>query len=257
MTLQVKDRVLETTTTTGTGDIALGGAYTGFRTFASVCSVNDTCYYLIEGVDGNGYPSGDWEAGLGTYSGTNNLTRTTVLASSNAGSLVNLAIGAKRVGISPIAANIYLPTNLITLVRLHATVSIANNTFAAQSWVASDIVQDVLGAWASGSPTRFTTPAGYTKARFTMQATWTSNSVGNRWAYAQANGSGSNLVMENVVPGVNEGACAAQSVWITGLSPSSDYFEFFFAQNSGGALNLTGGASSLVIASHAMIEWAL
>ena len=35
-------RVLETTTTTGTGALTLDGALTGFRAFASVCSTNDT-----------------------------------------------------------------------------------------------------------------------------------------------------------------------------------------------------------------------
>lgn len=104
MSLIVKDRVMEFTITTGTGALALSGAITGFRRFSAVCSTNDTCYYFIEAVDANGIPSGDWEAGLGTYSGTNTLTRTTVHASSNAGSAVNFSAGVKRVSIAQTAA---------------------------------------------------------------------------------------------------------------------------------------------------------
>ena len=94
-----KDRCLETSTSTGTGNFTLAGAVTGFRTFASVCSTNDTVYYFIEAVDSNGIPTGDWETGLGTYSASNTLTRTTVLDSSNSGSAVSFSSGTKRVGL--------------------------------------------------------------------------------------------------------------------------------------------------------------
>lgn len=92
------DRVHETTATTGTGALTLAGAVdASFRTFASVCSTSDTFYYtLVEaGVA--------WETGLGTYSGTNTLTRTSVKASSNGGSAINLGSGAKFVFMTPIA----------------------------------------------------------------------------------------------------------------------------------------------------------
>lgn len=94
-------RVLETSTTTGTGALTLAGAITGFRAFSSVMtSPSDTCPYYIEAVDGDGVPTGDWECGLGTYSGANTLTRTTVVRSSNSGSAVSFAAGTKRVGIT-------------------------------------------------------------------------------------------------------------------------------------------------------------
>lgn len=116
MALVVKDRVKETTTTTGTGALSLAGAITGFRTFASVCSVNDTVYYGLHAVDGAGAPTGDWEVGLGTYSATNTLTRTTILASSNSGSAVSLSSGTKQVWID-IAASDYatVRTNAIAV----------------------------------------------------------------------------------------------------------------------------------------------
>ena len=84
MALVVKDRVQETTTTTGTGTVTLAGAVTGFQTFAAIGDGN-TCYYAI--TSGN-----DWEVGLGTYtaSGTT-LSRDTILESSNSGSAITLS----------------------------------------------------------------------------------------------------------------------------------------------------------------------
>ena len=98
--LVTKDRVVETTTTTGTGALSLSGPLIGYQAFADVCAIGDTCYYVIEAIDSNGVPTGDWETGLGTYSAAGTLTRTTVHASSNAGAAVNLATGNKRVMIA-------------------------------------------------------------------------------------------------------------------------------------------------------------
>lgn len=84
MALVVKDRVQETTTTTGTGTVTLAGAVTGFQTF-SVIGDGNTTYYAI--TSGN-----DWEVGIGTYtaSGTT-LSRDTILESSNSGSAITLS----------------------------------------------------------------------------------------------------------------------------------------------------------------------
>lgn len=100
MALIVEDRVAETSTTTGTGSFALDGAVTSFKTFASVCTVNDTVYYMIEAIDAAGVPSGAWESGLGTYSAANTLARTTVSRSSNANAAVSFSAGTKRCYIS-------------------------------------------------------------------------------------------------------------------------------------------------------------
>ena len=96
MALVVADRVKEVTTTTGTGTISLGGAQANFVAFSSVLSDGDTTYYAI--VDNNNL---DYEVGLGTYaSAGNTLARTTVLDSSDGGSLVNLSAGQKDVFIT-------------------------------------------------------------------------------------------------------------------------------------------------------------
>jgi hypothetical protein len=98
MTLVVADRIQQTTTTTGTGTLTLAGSVAGFRAF-SVIGDGNSCYYVID--DG----AGNWEVGVGTYtlSGTT-LTRTTVLASSNGGSLVSFASGTKNVWVDAPAA---------------------------------------------------------------------------------------------------------------------------------------------------------
>lgn len=82
MAQRYADRIAESTTTTGTGAITLGGALTGFKPFSSICSVGDTVFYSIWSVDGSGNPSGPWETGLGTYSATSTLTRTTPISGS-------------------------------------------------------------------------------------------------------------------------------------------------------------------------------
>lgn len=63
MALKIADRVRETTTTTGTGTINLGGAVANFETFADNLSNSDTTYYAI--VDST---NGAFEVGLGTFS---------------------------------------------------------------------------------------------------------------------------------------------------------------------------------------------
>jgi hypothetical protein len=90
MALVLADRVQETTTTTGTGTVTLAGATNGYQTFAAVGDGNST-YYTIAGIS-------EWEVGIGTYtaSGTT-LSRTTVLSSSNSGSLVSFSAGTKNV----------------------------------------------------------------------------------------------------------------------------------------------------------------
>lgn len=101
-------RVFETSTTTGTGSLTLAGtAPTGFRPFSAVMtSPSDTCMYLIQGVDGSGNVTAEWELGIGTYTASNTLARTTVIASSNAGSLVNFSAGTKQVAIAAEATRV-------------------------------------------------------------------------------------------------------------------------------------------------------
>jgi hypothetical protein len=90
MSLVIADRVKETTSTTGTGTVTLLGASMGFQSFAAIGNGNTT-YYTIAGQG-----TSEWEVGVGTYT-SSGLARTTVLASSNSGSLVNFSAGTKDV----------------------------------------------------------------------------------------------------------------------------------------------------------------
>lgn len=92
MALVIKDRVKETTTSTGTGTITLAGAVSGYQSFSVIGNANTTYYTIVDGTNGT------WEVGIGTYtsSGTT-LSRDTILESSNSGSAVNFAAGTKDV----------------------------------------------------------------------------------------------------------------------------------------------------------------
>ena len=105
MALVLNDRVKETSTTTGVGAMALGGAATGFETFAAGVGNNNTTYYAIwnQGTT-------EWEVGLGTLDGTSaNLTRTTPISSSNSDAAVNFTSGTKDVFCTlPASKSVYL-----------------------------------------------------------------------------------------------------------------------------------------------------
>jgi hypothetical protein len=93
MALVINDRVKETTTTTGTGAVSLAGAVTGFETFAAGVGNSNTTYYCIVHQTAN-----EFEVGLGTLDGdSSDLTRTTVISSSNSDSAVDFAAGTKDV----------------------------------------------------------------------------------------------------------------------------------------------------------------
>jgi hypothetical protein len=89
MALVLADRVLETTTTAGSGTITLAGAKQGYQSFSLAIGSGNQTYYTIAG-------SIEWEVGIGTYS-ANTLTRDTVLSSSSSGGKVTFSAGSKDV----------------------------------------------------------------------------------------------------------------------------------------------------------------
>ena len=76
MALVLKDRVKETTTTTGTGTYTLAGAVTGFEAFSSVGNGNTTYYACSDGTT---------------------LARTTILQSSNSDNAVDWSAGTRTI----------------------------------------------------------------------------------------------------------------------------------------------------------------
>lgn len=88
----IADRVKETTTTTGTGNLTLAGAVAQFESFNTAFGTAAPFYYVI--TDANG---ADWEVGTGELSNATTLVRTTVHQSSNADAKVNLSAGTHAV----------------------------------------------------------------------------------------------------------------------------------------------------------------
>lgn len=138
MTFILKDRVQETSTSTGTGNFTLDGANTNYQSFSSVCSTNDTFWYAIihTGIA--------WETGIGTYSAVNTLTRTTVLESSNANALVNFGAGNKIVIMSLPASRarlIFFGANDLENIMAHNAVGdgVADDTAAWNAMIAAAV----------------------------------------------------------------------------------------------------------------------
>lgn len=117
MALIVKDRVQETSTTTGTGTLTLAGAISGFQTFSSAIGNGNTTYYAIVGGT-------EWEVGIGTI-GAGTLARTTLLASST-GSAVSFSAGIKNVFCTYAASKSVTIDDIQTLTN--KTINLASNT---------------------------------------------------------------------------------------------------------------------------------
>ena len=93
MAFVINDRVKETTTTTGTGTISLGGAVTGFETFGTGIGNSNTTYYAVT-LPG----TAEFEVGLGTLnSDSSTIARTTIISSSNSDSAVDFSAGTKTI----------------------------------------------------------------------------------------------------------------------------------------------------------------
>jgi hypothetical protein len=175
MALIIKDRVQETTTTTGTGAVSLGGAVTNFVAFSAVMANADTTYYAI-------ISSTEWEVGLGTYATSGNtLARTTVYASSNAGALVNFAAGTKYVYVDAAADRILMEAadGSIASATLSGTTTFSGTiagtpSVSTSSSLATQIVTVNLGTFANN----YTSP--------TNGASGTGSVATVTWAYALA-----------------------------------------------------------------------
>jgi hypothetical protein len=146
MALVLADRVKETTGTTGTGTVTLLGAVSGYQSFSVVGNANTT-YYAIVGA------TTEWEVGIGTYtsSGTT-LSRDTVLASSNAGSLVTFSAGTKDVFVTqPAEVTVVSSNNSGT----SGQVLTSNGTGVAPSWQTSaggsQMPKALLDTWMIGA----------------------------------------------------------------------------------------------------------
>jgi hypothetical protein len=167
MALVVKDRVKETTTTTGTGTINLAGAASGFQSFVSGVGDGNTTYYAI--TDANGA----WEVGLGTVTdgSPDTLARTTVLATSNGDtSAITLSSGTHTVfSTYPAGKAVYLDAsgNLSYTVDISSDTNLAGGTGITLtgdtlSTTDSEIVHDNLSGFVANEHIDWTTDQGST-----------------------------------------------------------------------------------------------
>ena len=184
MALALKDRVKETTTTAGTGTVTLAGAAAGFQSFAAVGDGNQTFYAIVDAA------TGDWEVGVGTYtaSGTT-LSRTTVVSSSNAGSLVNFGAGSKDVFVTyPSSRAVYLDAagsavsvlDIGTLGTSTANITTANITAGTVSTTptsANDLVNKTYVDTLAASGIHFHQPVRV-EAPINLNATYNNGTAG-------------------------------------------------------------------------------
>ena len=107
--------VLETTVTTGTGAVLLGGAVTGYRTFGAALSSGDrVCYGITETtLDANGAVTGiAREIGIGTYQDTGGVTSLarvavlTLVGGSQSGGKLDLQPGTTKLAAAVAAAEV-------------------------------------------------------------------------------------------------------------------------------------------------------
>ena len=132
MAFVVKDRVKETTTTTGQGTVTLLGAATGYQSFAAIGNANTT-YYTIAGQTGS-----EWEVGIGTYtsSGTT-LSRDTVLSNSlGTTAKISFSAGTKDVFVTyPAGKAAYEGTDQTISAGGDGAIYLASNTITVNSTI--------------------------------------------------------------------------------------------------------------------------
>ena len=151
-TLKAFDRVRDTTTTTGTGNITVSGsAPTGYQSLSGAgLATGDLIPYVIAGQG-----TAEWEAGIGTLTSTTAFSRA-VQASSNAGALVNFSAGTKDVFIDNTSKVVGLQAGLDSGQRLRGLQS-SDFMFAGTGpwgpFLATALGSGTLTASATGIPT--------------------------------------------------------------------------------------------------------
>lgn len=141
------DMVAESSTTTGTGNITLGGAKTPGRTFSTAgVATSDTFKYRISHDTLN-----EWEVGTGTLLTSTTFSRA-VIASSNANALVNFSAGNKTVELVVDKADldameVAASTSVAGHVVLNTTTEVVTGTDVAKACTADS----VAALWEKGT----------------------------------------------------------------------------------------------------------
>jgi hypothetical protein len=225
-----RDRTRQTSTSIGTGAFVLSGsAPLGTQSFATAFGASPiTVAYCIEAVNPDGTLSGAWETGTGTFDGSTGLTRTTVLASSNAGLLVNFGVGTKNVFCTAPAAYL-LPFTSTTQGVVPASGGGTTNFLRADGTFAAP------PGGGGGSPGAPTTSVQYNNAgAFAGNANFTYDSGTNTVTFGNATGSALGMTIQPRVPTVLEDAGTLLISAQDAVKPNSN----------GGVVALVGGNST-------------
>jgi hypothetical protein len=274
MAFVTADRVKDTSTTTGTGNITVSGsAPFGYRTFSTVLSVSDTFYYCIQGQG-----TSEWEVGLGTYTSSNQFARTTVLSSSASGSAVSFSSGTKNVFITLPAAKTFQlePSQSLTPGAVlygtgNSTVGytaagtvgqiLTSNAAGAPTWNTVSGTGTVTSVAVSGGSTGLTTSGGpiTTSGTITMAGTLAVASGGTGLTTTPANGAldigngtgftranltaGANITITNTAGGISIAASGAGTPNTIANGTSS----VGIASSNGSVVAATNGTTALTI----------
>jgi hypothetical protein len=224
MALVVFDRVQETTATTGTGTLTLGGAVAGFQTFAVVGNGNTTYYTIVNGSD--------WEVGIGTYSSTGpTLARTTVLSNS-----LGTTVPISLVG----ASNVFVTYPAEKSVNLDASGNVSPlGTIASGTWQGSTI-----GVAYGGTGVTSSSGANSVVLR-DVNANVTFNNFTSGFAATTAAAGVTILTVASARTQVLVGS-TTQTIQMPDATTLQIGQSFIFVNNSSGVLTITNNASATI-----------
>ena len=243
MALIVKDRVRETSTTTGTGTITLAGAVSGFQSFSVIGDGNTTYYTIVDAT------AGEWEVGVGTYtlSGTT-LQRNQVLESSSGGALINFASNTKDVFVTYPAEKSFTDDSMLDLIGTDPN-QIPLNQFLGTMAYQDSIAVAITGGSVNGTTVGASTAStgSFTDLTSTTDATLSGVRVGKGAGVIATNTAlGSGALNANTT-GVSNTASGVNTLLsnTTGSYNTASGFQALLLNTTGGN-NTASGASALL-----------
>lgn len=239
MTVVYKDRVKETSTTTGTGDMTLLGAVTGYQSFSGSGLTNgQQTHYFIENPG-----TSEWEVGLATFnSAVPSITRSSVLASSNANAAVNFSAGTKNVCID-------IPASVVSLIQTAVQTSrqvAVGDGLTGGGDLSADRTLKINAALATIASAATTDLSSSTSTNITISGTTTITSFGtgaNMLKHIEFQGA---LTLTHnatslILPGAANITTAAGDTCIALSDGSGNWRVFDYTKASGRPLKVDGG----------------